>query len=206
MTIMTDREINEQWQASQKGGAEQMITPFQNFQNRVKDGKPCISYGLSSAGYDVRLGLDFKIPRSPRRERMEGRKPASIIDPKHLHEDLFDDIHLKAGETLILQPHSFCLGTTMETFNMPRDVIALCTGKSTYARCGILVTPTPFEPGWRGEATLEITNVTGYPALLYPGEGIVQVIFHHLRTWPEITYADRDGKYQDQKGVTPAKM
>ena len=178
-----------------------MITPFIGSQVSRQGTKKVISFGLSSSGYDVRLGHDFLFPTS---HPDWGPHDTPHIDPKNFDPRIFES--LRCERVCHLPAHGFCLGTTLEHFNIPDNIVAFCTGKSTYARCGILITPTPFEPGWRGQATLEISNTTDYPAILYPGEGIVQVMFHKLNMRPITTYADRSGKYQDQKGVTPAKM
>lgn len=166
-----------------------MIEPFEPAQ--VRDG--VISYGPSSYGYDIRLAGEFKVPTA-----RDG-----VLDPKAVEAGAFADVQ---AETLDLAPHSYVLGRTVEYFCIPPDVLTLCTGKSSYARCGVLVNVTPFEPGWEGHATLCIANVGPRPVRLYAGEGIAQVIFFQSDEPCEVTYADRQGKYQAQQGVAPARL
>jgi len=150
----------------------------------------CISYGLSSYGYDVRVGRHFKIFTNVN---------AAIIDPKEFSDRSFVDFE---GDVCIVPPNSFVLGETVEHLEIPRDVIAICVGKSTYARCGIIVNVTPLEPEWRGRITLEISNTTPLPAKIYANEGIAQILFFAAETPCERSYADKRGKYQDQPGLT----
>ncbi|MBN1419977.1 MAG: dCTP deaminase [Planctomycetes bacterium] len=150
----------------------------------------CISYGLSSYGYDVRVGRHFKIFTNVN---------AAVIDPKEFSERSFVDFE---GDVCIIPPNSFALGETVERLEIPRDVIAICVGKSTYARCGIIVNVTPLEPEWRGRVTLEISNTTPLPAKIYANEGIAQIIFFAAERPCERSYADKRGKYQDQAGLT----
>lgn len=150
-----------------------------------------ISYGLSSFGYDVRLDRQFKI-FTPTRQ--------SLIDPKNFKSECVDEIE---ADTCIIPPNSFALGRTMERFRIPPDVLCIAVGKSTYARCGVITNVTPFEPGWEGIPTLEISNTSPLPAKVYAGEGIVQVLFFQGDTAPQSNYAKRSGKYQGQELVTP---
>lgn len=166
-----------------------MIKPFAPAQVRGD----VVSYGLSSYGYDARLADEFKVPA-------EGK---GVLDPKAVEAGTFVDV--RAG-TLDLAPNTFVLGRTVEYFRIPPNVLTLCTGKSSYARCGVLVNVTPFEPGWEGHATLCIANVGPRPVCLYAGEGIAQVIFFESDEPCEMTYADRAGKYQAQRGITPARL
>ncbi len=173
-----------------------MIYPFHDHQIKVlEDGSPCISYGLGSYGYDVRIAKEFYIFTDVFTQ---------IVDPKNIIEDKTFIKH--TGEKCIMPPHSFVLGRTIEHFIIPDDIICICLGKSTYARCGMSVNITPLEPGWRGFATLEISNTSPLPAVLYANEGITQVLFLQGNEPCEVTYADRKGKYQDQVGVVPAKV
>lgn len=165
-----------------------MIRPFATKQ--VKKG---ISYGLSSYGYDIRVADEFKIFTNVN---------TSIIDPKNFRTDSFIDIKAKS---IIVPPNSFALARTVEYFKIPRDVITICLGKSTYARCGIIVNVTPFEPEWEGHATLEISNTTPLPAKIYANEGIAQILFLGSDEICKISYKDKKGKYQGQKGITLAK-
>jgi dCTP deaminase len=166
-----------------------MIEPFEPAQIRGS----VISYGLSSYGYDVRLAGEFKLLPDA----------GSILDPKALGAGAFIDVE---AETLDLSPHTFVLGRTIEYFRIPPDVLTLCVGKSSYARCGVLVNVTPFEPGWEGYATLCIANMGPRPVRLHAGEGIAQVLFFESDEPCELTYADRRGKYQTQHRITPARL
>jgi dCTP deaminase len=169
-----------------------MIEPFEPAQIRG----PVISYGLSSYGYDIRLADEFKTLPA----RSEGQ---ILVDPKSMAADTFVDTRANVFE---LQAQTFVLGRTVEYFRIPPRVLTLCTGKSSYARCGVLVNVTPFEPGWDGHATLCIANVGQWPVLLHAGEGIAQVLFFESDAPCELTYADRLGKYQAQQGITPARL
>ncbi len=166
-----------------------MIEPFEAAQ--VRNGN--ISYGLSSFGYDIRVAREFKVFTNVHH---------LVVDPKVFDERSFVDV--SAGECII-PPNSFALARTVERFRIPEDVLVLCVGKSTYARCGILVNVTPLEPTWEGYLTLEISNTTPLPARIYGDEGIAQLIFFQGDEAPEVTYADRKGKYQGQIGVTLPK-
>ncbi len=167
-----------------------MIEPFESGQ--VRDG--VISYGLSSYGYDIRVAPDFKVFTNVHN---------TIVDPKAFDDRSFVDIH---GPECVIPPNSFALARTEEYFRIPRDVLVVCVGKSTYARCGLIVNVTPLEPTWEGYLTLEISNTTPLPAKVYGGEGIAQLLFFEGDEEPEIAYADRKGKYMKQVGVTLPKM
>lgn len=167
-----------------------MIEPFADSQ--VRHG--VISYGLSSYGYDIRIADDFKI---------FGNASAAIVDPKAF--DLQSLVDYK-GDVCIIPPNSFVLARTVEYFRIPRSVLTLCFGKSTYARCGIIVNVTPFEPEWEGFATLEISNTTPLPAKIYANEGIAQVIFFEADDLCEVSYADKKGKYQKQQSIMLPKL
>ena len=176
-----------------------MIIPFEDRQIRERRGNKCISYGLSSHGYDVRLHNDVKI---------FSNLAATLIDPKSFvpGETLTTAaVHLDSnGQYFVLPPHSYALGCTIETFNIPRDIMVVCVGKSTYARCGIHVNVTPIEAGFKGQVVIEISNATPLPAKIYLNEGIAQFLF--FRGEPcDTSYADRSGKYQGQTGVTHAR-
>ncbi len=165
-----------------------MIRPFTSRQVR----KGVISYGLSSYGYDLRIANVFKVFTNVH---------GAVVDPKSFDERSLVDVK---GKVCVVPPNSFALGHTVEYLKIPRDILTLCVGKSTYARCGILVNVTPFEPGWEGHATLEISNTTPLPARIYAGEGIAQLIFFRAGEECRISYADRRprGKYQAQRCIT----
>jgi dCTP deaminase len=168
----------------------QMIEPFVD--DQVRQG--VISYGVSSYGYDVRVGDEFKVFTNVYN---------TVVDPKHFDPKSFVDI--KADECVI-PPNSFALASTIEYFRIPRDVLTVCLGKSTYARCGIIVNVTPFEPEWEGHVTIEISNTTPLPAKIYANEGIAQVLFFQSDEPCARSYKDKKGKYQAQRGVTLPKL
>ncbi|MFQ5847722.1 MAG: dCTP deaminase [Candidatus Methylomirabilales bacterium] len=163
-----------------------MIDPF--VESQVRDG--VISYGLSSYGYDIRVADAFKIFTNMN---------TTIVDPKNFSRQSFVDFQ---GAVCVIPPNSFALARTVEYFRIPRNILTICVGKSTYARCGIIVNVTPFEPEWEGHATLEISNTTPLPARIYAGEGIAQVIFFEADQVCERSYADKQGKYQSQQEIT----
>lgn len=166
--------------------AEQgMIEPFVDGQ--VRDG--VISYGLSSYGYDIRVSNEFKIFTNVH---------SAVVDPKHFNPQSFIDYQ---GDICVIPPNSFVLAQTVEYFRIPRNVLTVCVGKSTYARCGLIVNVTPFEPEWEGYVTLEISNTTPLPARVYANEGIAQVLFFESDEVCETSYADRKGKYQKQQSI-----
>lgn len=149
-----------------------------------------ISYGVSSYGYDVRVGRTFKLFTNVY---------GAVVDPKNFSQAAFVDIE---GDFCLIPPNSFALAETVEHFEIPRDILAICLGKSTYARCGIIVNVTPLEPEWRGRITIEISNTTPLPAKIYANEGIAQILFYRAEAVCAKSYADKKGKYQDQKGLT----
>lgn len=167
-----------------------MITPFEPEQVR---GDGILSYGTSSYGYDARVADEFKIFTNVN---------TTVVDPKKFTSDNFVD---RSGDHIIIPPHGFALGRTVEIFDIPRDVLVICLGKSTYARCGLVVNTTPLEPGWRGHVTLEFSNTTPLPMKLYANEGACQFLFFKGSQPCKTSYADRKGKYQDQRGVTLPK-
>jgi dCTP deaminase len=167
-----------------------MIEPFEDGQVR----KGTVSYGLSSYGYDMRVAPEFKIFTNVNN---------AIVDPKAFDDRSFVPFE---GDVCIVPPNSFALARSVEYFRIPRSVITLCVGKSTYARCGIITNVTPFEPEWEGFVTLEISNTTPLPAKIYANEGIAQVIFFESDRECEVSYADRQGKYQGQVGVTTPRL
>jgi len=167
-----------------------MIKPFEEKQTRQNT----ISFGLSSYGYDIRIADEFKIFTNIN---------TTIVDPKAFDMRSFVDFK---GDVCIIPPNSFALGRSVEYFKIPRNVMTLCVGKSTYARCGIITNVTPFEPEWEGYVTLEISNTTPLPAKIYANEGIAQVLFFESDETCEISYADKKGKYQAQKGITLPKV
>ena len=167
-----------------------MIDPFVDSQ--VREG--VISYGLSSYGYDIRVADEFKIFTDVN---------TTVVDPKSLDQRSLVDFK---GDVCIIPPNSFALARIVEYFRIPRDVLTICVGKSTYARCGIITNVTPFEPGWEGFATLEISNTTPLPARIYANEGLAQVIFFQGDEPCEVSYADKKGKYQKQTSITLPRL
>jgi dCTP deaminase len=170
-----------------------MIEPFEPGQVRSVDGQKIVSYGTSSYGYDVRCSREFKIFTNIN---------STIVDPKAFDPQSFVDVE---ADVCIIPPNSFALARTMEYFRIPRNVLTICLGKSTYARCGIIVNVTPFEPEWEGFVTLEFSNTTPLPAKIYAGEGCAQVLFFESDEVCETSYKDRGGTYQGQVGVTLPK-
>ena len=167
-----------------------MISPFE--EKQVRDGK--ISYGVSSYGYDIRVSDEYKIFTNVNN---------SIIDPKRFDANSFVDFK---GDVCIVPPNSFALARSVEYFKIPRNILTICVGKSTYARCGIIVNVTPFEPEWEGYVTLEISNTTPLPAKIYSNEGLCQVLFFESDEDCKVSYKDKAGKYQGQKGITLPRM
>ena len=184
MSVLSDKTIRKL--AIEEG----MISPFEDKQ--VRDGK--ISYGLSSFGYDARVSDEFKIFTNVNSE---------IVDPKDFKPTNFVT---KNVPVCVIPPNSFALARTVERFKIPKNILVICLGKSTYARCGIIVNVTPLEPGWEGQVTLEFSNTTPLPAKIYANEGVSQFIFLRGNETPEVTYADRNGKYMGQTGVTLPKV
>lgn len=167
-----------------------MIEPFE--EKGMRDG--VISFGLSSYGYDMRVAREFRIFTNVL---------SAVVDPKNFDARSFVEYE---GDVCIIPPNSFALARSVEYFRIPRRVMTLCVGKSTYARCGIITNVTPFEPEWEGYVTLEISNTTPLPAKIYAGEGIAQVIFFEAEEECETSYADKKGKYQKQMAITPPKL
>jgi len=167
-----------------------MIEPFEDRQKR----NGVISYGLSSYGYDARVADEFKIFTNV---------DSAVVDPKHFSESSFVD---RKTDVCVIPPNSFALARTIEYFRIPRDILVICLGKSTYARCGLIVNVTPLEPAWEGHVTLEISNTTPLPARVYANEGICQFLFLKGDSACETSYADKAGKYMKQKGVTLPRM
>lgn len=184
MSLQSDRWIR------QMAKTHGMIEPFADRQVREVDGDKIISYGLSSYGYDLRVSNEFKVFTNLHN---------SIVDPKAFSENAFISIET---DVCIVPPNSFALARSVEYFRIPRDVLTLCIGKSTYARCGIIVNVTPFEPEWEGYVTLEISNTTPLPAKIYAHEGLAQVLFYQAAEQCEVSYADRGGKYMGQTSIT----
>jgi len=173
-----------------------MIEPFEPTQIKEVNGRGVVSYGTSSYGYDIRCSDEFKLFTDIN---------TTIVDPKNFDPKSFVDVK---GESCIIPPNSFALARTVEYFRIPRNVLTICLGKSTYARCGIIVNVTPFEPEWEGFVTLEFSNTTPLPARIYANEGVAQVLFFEADADDvcETSYRDRGGKYQGQRGVTLPKM
>jgi dCTP deaminase len=171
----------------------QMISPFEPELVRTVEGQRVVSYGTSSYGYDVRCAGEFKVFTN-----VHGQ----VIDPKSFDPRTYVDIE---QDYCIIPPNSFVLARTIEYFKIPRDTLVICLGKSTYARCGIIVNVTPLEPEWEGHVTLEFSNTTNLPAKIYAHEGVAQMIFMRSDVPCDTSYADRGGKYQGQTGVTPPR-
>lgn len=184
MSLMPDRWIQE------RAENDAMINPFVAKQKR--DG--VISYGLSSYGYDARVADEFKIFTNVNN---------AMVDPKNFSESSFVD---RKTDVCIIPPNSFVLGRTVEYFKIPNDCLVICVGKSTYARCGIIVNVTPLEPGWEGHVTLEFSNTTPLPAKLYANEGVCQFLFFKSDQTCAVSYGDRSGKYMGQTGITLPKL
>ena len=184
MSIKSDKWIRNM--AKTRG----MIEPYVDSQVRENNNKRVVSYGTSSYGYDVRCANEFKVFTNIH---------SSIVDPKAFDEKSFVDM---LGDVCIIPPNSFVLARTVEYFRIPRNVLTICLGKSTYARCGIIVNVTPLEPEWEGHVTLEFSNTTPLPAKIYANEGIAQMLFLESDEECEVSYLDKCGKYQGQKGVT----
>ena len=180
MTVLSDKRIKKMVKSSK------MIAPFVDKQKR----KGKISFGLSSYGYDARVSNEFKIFTNVN---------SGIVDPKVFKKESFVT---KKGKECIIPPNSFALASTIEYFKIPDNVLVICLGKSTYARCGIIVNVTPLEPGWEGHVTLEFSNTTPLPAKIYANEGVAQFVFLKGNEKPQTTYSQRKGKYMRQKGVT----
>jgi dCTP deaminase len=183
MAIKSDRWIRQM-------AGEGMIEPFESGQMRENAGGRMISYGTSSYGYDVRCADHFKIFTNIN---------SAVVDPKAFDESSFVDVR---SDVCIIPPNSFALASTVEYFRIPRNVLTICLGKSTYARCGIIVNVTPLEPEWEGHVTLEFSNTTTLPARIYANEGVAQMLFLESDEVCEQSYADRAGKYMGQRGVT----
>ena len=184
MTVLSDRSIKKL--ALEK----EMIKPFVAEQKSDKN----ISYGLSSFGYDARVSNNFKIFTDV---------DSAIVDPKNFKNNSFVS---RKSQECVIPPNSFALASTIEYFKIPKDILVICLGKSTYARCGIIVNVTPLEPGWEGHVTLEFSNTTPLPAKIYANEGAAQLIFLKGNEEPEITYEQRNGKYMKQTGITLPKV
>lgn len=187
MSIKSDKWIRRM---AQEHG---MIEPFEPGQVKRNTHGPIVSYGTSSYGYDIRCSNEFKLFTNIN---------STIVDPKNFDANSFVDVQ---AEVCIIPPNSFALARTVEYFRIPRNVLTICLGKSTYARCGIIVNVTPFEPEWEGYVTLEFSNTTPLPAKIYANEGIAQVLFFESDEVCEVSYKDRGGKYQGQTGVTLPK-
>ncbi|MCY3627568.1 MAG: dCTP deaminase [Gammaproteobacteria bacterium] len=172
----------------------EMIEPFEPNQVRSVDNRRVVSWGTSSYGYDVRCAPEFKVFTNIF---------SATVDPKAFDERSF--VHAE-GDVCVIPPNSFVLARTVEFFRIPRDVLTICVGKSTYARCGIIVNVTPLEPEWEGHVTLEFSNTTNLPAKIYANEGVAQMLFFQADEPCEVSYKDKGGKYQGQTGVTPPKL
>jgi dCTP deaminase len=189
MSIKSDKWITEM------SKTQSMIEPFSENQVRLdKDGEKLISYGVSSYGYDVRCSNEFKVFTNIH---------SAIVDPKSFDEKSFVDIE---SDICVIPPNSFALARTVEYFKIPRNVLTVCLGKSTYARCGIIVNVTPLEPEWEGHVTLEFSNTTNLPAKIYAGEGVAQMLFFESDEECSVSYKDRGGKYQGQTELHYPKL
>lgn len=189
MTILCDSSIRTLCETETP-----MISPFIPNQVRAVDGTPIISYGLSSAGYDVRLGRKFKIFTNVHN---------ALIDPLNLNPEMYVE---HEGDYCIIPPNSYILGHTIETFNIPRDLLGICLGKSTYARLASIVNVTPIEPEFEGDVVIEIANLSPLPLKVYAGMGIAQFLFLKLDSPCAVSYKTRGGKYQGQRGLTTARL
>ena len=188
MSIKSDKWIKKM------SNDNSMIEPFSEDQIKIDEsGNRLISYGVSSYGYDVRCSNEFKVFTNIH---------SAIVDPKSFDEKSFVDI---TSDICVIPPNSFALARTIEYFKIPRNVLTICLGKSTYARCGIIVNVTPLEPEWEGHVTLEFSNTTNLPAKIYAGEGVAQMLFFESDEECDVSYKDRGGKYQGQTGVTLPK-
>jgi dCTP deaminase len=189
MSVCSDKWIRRM--AVERG----MIEPFVDGQiKKTESGERVISYGLSSYGYDLRVSNEFKVFTNVY---------GSVVDPKSFDDRSFVDMET---DVCVVPPNSFALARSVEYFRIPREVLTICVGKSTYARCGIIVNVTPFEPEWEGHVTLEISNTTPLPARIYANEGLAQVVFFQASEVCETSYADRAGKYMGQRGITIPRM
>jgi dCTP deaminase len=188
MTIKSDKWIRRM------AAEHRMIEPFEANQIKYANGHRIVSYGTSSYGYDIRCSDEFKLFTNIN---------SAIVDPKNFDSNSFVDVK---SDVCLIPPNSFALARTVEYFRIPRNILTICLGKSTYARCGIIVNVTPFEPEWEGYVTLEFSNTTPLPAKIYANEGVAQVIFFESDEECEISYKDRGGKYQGQHGVTLPKI
>ena len=187
MTIKSDKWIRRM-------AAKGMIEPFESGQVKELQGRKIVSYGTSSYGYDIRCSTDFKIFTNVN---------STIVDPKAFDEKNFVDFR---GDVCVIPPNSFALARTVEYFRIPRSVLTICLGKSTYARCGIIVNVTPLEPEWEGQVTIEISNTTPLPARIYAHEGICQFLFLQGNEPCEVSYAGKSGKYMGQRGTALPRM
>jgi dCTP deaminase len=192
MTILSDADLikAEALAIESKG----VITPFERSSIKQVEGKPVISYGVSSYGYDIRCGNEFKIFTNVN---------TTVVDPKNFTDKNF--ISVATNDFIIIPPNSFALAVSLEYFKIPRDVIGICLGKSTYARCGIIANITPLEPEWEGYLTIELSNTTPLPAKIYANEGIAQILFMQAENTCLTSYKDRAGKYNGQTGITLPK-
>ena len=188
---------NDKW-IKKTAVEKKMIEHFEQGQIKLLDGKGVISFGTSSYGYDMRLSNEFMIMK------VRDGDDNKILDPKSSAEQLIEPV--TEEDYILVPPNSIVLGKTIEYFRIPRDIITVAFGKSTYARCGIFVNVTPFEPEWEGYVTLSISNTTSMPVKVYANEGIAQVLFLGASEVCEVSYADRKGKYQAQKNITSAKV
>lgn len=197
MGVLADHQIQGRcysWRYPNRGP---MIEPYvHETQRQSPTGDKIVSYGVTSYGYDARLAGDFLVFHDTN---------CAIMDPKNVDQSAFVPKTVPMWEALIIPPHGYVLAHTIETFDIPRDVAATCIGKSTYARSGILINVTPLEPEWRGQVTLEIANLLPIPSKVYVGEGICQFVFHVGDAVCNVSYADKGGKYQDQKGVVTSR-
>lgn len=187
--VLSDEEIKAR---CSDDCANPMIRPFTDHQVKTEDGKRIVSYGLSSYGYDIRCGSEFKIFHNAH---------CSLVDPKEFDPRNFVDL-VQEDEPILIPPNSFALCRSFEYIKVPRDVLVICIGKSTYARCGVIANVTPLEPEWEGHITIELSNTTPNPAMIYPFEGVCQLVFHKGSQVCSTSYKDRQGKYMGQQGVT----
>lgn len=188
MSLLSDEQIKK---LAEK---QKMIIPFESKLIKNIEDRKLVSYGLSSYGYDIRIADEFKVFTNVYN---------TIVDPKNFNKESFVSIR---GNYCIIPPNSFALARSIEYFKIPRNILTICIGKSTYARCGIIVNVTPFEPEWEGFVTLEISNTTPLPAKVYSNEGVAQVLFFEAKKCCNVSYADRKGKYMKQKGIVVPRI
>ena len=201
MSVLVDHEITA---LCDEKLAQPMISPFVDTPTREVDGERVVSFGVTSAGYDARLSGRFQIFKSREDLSIGVHDPLDPLDPNGMNKYMLNDTI--EAKSIILPPGGYLLGHTVEYFHIPRNVIAICVGKSTYARLGLVVNVTPLEPEWHGEVVIEMHNATHLPIRVHAHQGICQFVFHKTHDICKTSYADKGGKYQGQKGITHARL